>query len=270
MSAQFVSNQTDPRLVSSFAPELLPLENGNSPDFFSLSLLEDANYCQGAEMSSLQFLSGQTDAVQSRAPSEQNKCQGTYQLAHRDRVLSPTPNDCSESSGGAEINHILPSLWSDPAVPSFSSLSSFSSTSSGIADHDPAFGFRNIRGSPHPYVGSSKSTSPPCWQNRDMSKRARHLERNRAAANKSRKKKKQEIDQLQKRFQEVSHRRSALEEEVKQFRSQLLSLKDQVLMHSRCDDKAINLYVSRMVKQATQHNCNVTVPAGTPEDEDVL
>lgn len=40
-------------------------------------------------------------------------------------------------------------------------------------------------------------------------------------------------------------------------------------MHSRCDDKAINLYVSRMVKQATQRDCNVTVHAGAPEDEDL-
>lgn len=263
MSTQIVSNETDPSLISSFASELLPLENGNFPDFFSLSLLENGNYCQGAEMSSLQFLSGRTDAMQSRAPSEQNKCQGTYQPAHHDRALSPTPHDSYESSRSAEIDHIPPSLWSDPAVPSFSSFSSFSSlsssssTGSGTADHEPAIGLHNtvpIRGSPHPYVDSSKSTSPPYWQNKDASKRARHLERNRAAANKSRKKKKQEINQLQKQFEEVSHQRSALEEKVKQLRSQLLSLKDQVFMHSRCDDKVINLYVSRMVKQATQRD----------------
>jgi hypothetical protein len=30
-------------------------------------------------------------------------------------------------------------------------------------------------------------------------------------------------------------------------------LKDQILMHSRCDDKAIHIYLGRMVKQMTKH-----------------
>jgi hypothetical protein len=74
------------------------------------------------------------------------------------------------------------------------------------------------------------------------------------AASKSRRKKKRETDQLQNQFQEVSRRKSRLEIEVKDLSRELNSLKDQILMHSGCNDEAIHYYLGRVLKQATRHD----------------
>ncbi|KAL4999890.1 hypothetical protein BDV10DRAFT_183763 [Aspergillus recurvatus] len=80
-----------------------------------------------------------------------------------------------------------------------------------------------------------------------------HLERNRAAASKSRQKKKRQTDQLKTWFNEVSRKKHLLGEEIKDLHRDLLYLKDQILMHSRCDDEAIHIYLGQMVKQAAKH-----------------
>ncbi|KAL4923618.1 bZIP transcription factor [Aspergillus undulatus] len=103
-------------------------------------------------------------------------------------------------------------------------------------------------------MSRDKHPSSLRWQNSDTDKRAKHLERNRTAASKSRQKKKRETSELQSRFQEVSHKRSSLDNEIKTLHRQLLSLKDQILLHSRCEDEAIHLYLSGMVKQATKRD----------------
>lgn len=65
------------------------------------------------------------------------------------------------------------------------------------------------------------------------------------------------MDQLKTRFNDASRKKRFLEEEIK-------GLKDQVLLHSRCDDEAIRIYISRMVKQVTKHGLMSTV--STEED----
>ncbi|KAL4801655.1 hypothetical protein BDV18DRAFT_164706 [Aspergillus unguis] len=81
----------------------------------------------------------------------------------------------------------------------------------------------------------------------------RHLKRNWAAASKSCQKKKHKTDQLKTQFNKVSRKKRLLKEEIKDLYRELLYLKDEILMHSHCDDKAIRIYLSRMVKQATKH-----------------
>jgi predicted nucleic acid-binding Zn-ribbon protein len=140
------------------------------------------------------------------------------------------------------------------------------SSVSGTADHDTELSLNNDRISPHSDISSNKSPSPPRWQNEDTKKHAKNLERNRVAATKSREKKKRATDQLQIQFQQVSRRRSGLEDDVRALHSQLLSLKDQVLMHSRCDDDAIHRYLGRMAQQARQYDSVSSALAGKPDN----
>ena len=228
MSTQAASYQTDPFLDSSIALETLHLGNAFSSEFISLSLLEQGNQYQGSGMPYMRFLSGQTGSAQAMAPNMQGKGDDDRPRL-RNRALRPAPCGSRKESIDAEMN------------------------------------LDNSRVSPAPDMSSNKSSSPLRWKNSHIDKRARHLEQNRAAASKSRQKKKREAGQLQNRFQEVSQRRSSLVSEVKTLRSQLLSLKDQFLMHSRCKDEAIHLYLSRMVNQATTHNSNSS-SIGEPED----
>lgn len=179
----------------------------------------------------------------------------------RNRALRPAPRDSRKELINTEINQALLLLHSYPSVPSFSS---FLSSSCGAVGHDTEFSLNNKQVSPPLDINSNKSPSPLCWQNSSKEKRIKHLERNRAAASKSRQKKKRETDKLQSQFQKVSHKRSSLDCEIKILRRQLLSLKDQILLHARCEDDAIHLYLSRMVKQSTKHDSISTT--GEPDD----
>lgn len=244
MSTQAAFYQDDQSLDSLFAPEFLHLHNGFSPESISLPSLEKEN------LPCMQLLSNQTGSMQAMAPNMQGEGNDIKQPRLHNRALRPAPGDGRKESIDAEISQASPLLHSNPSMPSFSS---FSFSSCGAASHGTEFGFDNDRVSPPSDMSSNKSSFPLRWQNRDTDKRVKNLERNRAAASKSRQKKKRETDQLQVRFQEVSRRRSSLDSEIKSLHSQLLSLKDQILLHSRCEDEAIRLYLSRMVKQATKH-----------------
>lgn len=226
MSTQAVFYHTDLSLDLSVAPESLLPSNGFSPEFLSLSSLENGMQHQDTGIPSIPFSLDQAEGGDTGLP-----CFFNY-------ALQPAPRDSDEELRDTEVNQ------APPLLPSFSSN----------ADHDAEFSSNNSQISPHSELSSIKSSTPLCRQNRDTDKRTRHLERNRAAATKSREKKKRETDQLQNQFQKVSRRRSGLEDEIKSLRSQLLSLKDQMLMHSRCDDNAIHLYLGRMVKQARKHD----------------
>ena len=261
MSAQTAFYPTDPSLDPSIAPESLLMGNGFSPEFLSLSLLEKGNN-QDMGFQPMQFPPNQSGPAPQVARNMPGEGDDTNRPRLRNRALRPAPPESRKGSIDAEMNQDAHFMHSYPAVPSFSTFS-FNS-----ADHDPEFGFDNERASPHSDMSSNKSSSPLRWQNGDTDKRAKHLERNRAAASKSRQKKKRETDQLRNRFQEVSRRRSGLEDEIKTLHSQLLSLKDQILMHSRCEDEAIHIYLGRMVKQATKHDSISSASTGESIDGD--
>lgn len=165
----------------------------------------------------------------------------------RNRALRPAPRN-SGKDPDMGINQ-APPYYAYPAMSQFSSFS-FPST---VDDNDPDYRLDHNGVSPHSEMSNNRS-SPLRWQTGDTAKRAKHLERNRAAASKSRQKKKRETDLLRTRFEEASRRKSGLEDEIKDLHGQLLSLKDQILLHSRCDDEAIHTYLGQMVKHASKND----------------
>ncbi|KAL4875401.1 hypothetical protein BJY04DRAFT_211338 [Aspergillus karnatakaensis] len=254
MSTQTIYYPTDPSLDASIAPQSLFMNNGFSPEFLSLSLLDKANHPEVQMSPNMSFFPHQPSTTQAVASAgdEDNRPR------LRNRALRPAPPDARKQSIESEMNQ-------PPFLHQYGSMSSFSSGSFNPAEQE--FVYEGGHRSSHSDASSNKSTSPLQWPSDDKAKRAKHLERNRAAASKSRQKKKRETDLLRNRFQEVSRRRSDLEDEIKDLHSKLLFLKDQILMHSRCDDDAINLYLGRMVKQATKHESISSVSSGDADDE---
>ncbi|KAL4785967.1 hypothetical protein BJX76DRAFT_322678 [Aspergillus varians] len=266
MSAQAAFYPTDPSLGSSVGTERVFMGNEYPPEFLSLSLLDRGNYRQEMGMPSMQYQADYKGTMQAVAPNMQGEAENANQPRLRNRALRPAPRDSRKESTDIELHQVPPFSHPSPSVPN---LSSFSFTGSGDPNRDAEFSLDNDRVSPHSDMSSIKSSSPLRWQNGGTDKRAKHLERNRAAASKSRQKKKRETDLLRTRFQDVSRRRYGLEEEIKALHSQLLSLKDQILMHSRCDDEAIHRYLGRMVKQATQHDSVSSASTAEPDDPEV-
>ncbi|KAL4939680.1 hypothetical protein BDV06DRAFT_224794 [Aspergillus oleicola] len=256
---------TDP-LDGSIAPDTLFMGNDFPPEFLSLAALDKDQH--EISMASMEFAPNQpglenmhmAQAMQQPA-AQPEEMQPRSRL--RNRTLIPAPSDIRKDSMNdtAGTNGQLQPPFLQSYQPTHS-LSSFS-FSSNSTDHDADFTYdddpSHNRISPHTDISNSHSPPSPTslrWHSNgssnDTEKRAKHLERNRAAASKSRQKKKRETENLRSRFQEASRRKSGLEIEIKDLHSQLLSLKDQILMHSRCDDEAIRVYLGRMVKQATR------------------
>lgn len=82
-------------------------------------------------------------------------------------------------------------------------------------------------------------------------KRAKFLERNRLAASKCRQKKKEHTQQLECRYKEQSEKKELLVGEIARLRSEILSLKNEVLKHAQCGDEPIKLHLAQMVKKIT-------------------
>ncbi|RDW72695.1 bZIP transcription factor [Aspergillus mulundensis] len=254
MASQTTFYQPDPSLDASIAPESLFLGQEFSPEYLSLSLLEKDDQHPEMPFEAFQYQAHQNQMQpMPTIPAESDMNRPRL----RNRALRPAPPDSRRGSAD-DMNQ--PPFYSYGSIPSYSS---FSSNNSNPHEADQDFRF-----SPHSDMSSNKSTSPLRWQTGDTEKRAKHLERNRAAASKSRQKKKRETDQLRTRFQEASRRKSGLEIEIKELHSQLLSLKDQILMHSRCDDEAIHMYLGRMVKQATKYDSFSSASSGEPDCDD--
>lgn len=107
-------------------------------------------------------------------------------------------------------------------------------------------------------------------------KRAKFLERNRLAASKCRQKKKEHTQQLEYRYKEQSEKKEHLVGEIARLRSEILSLKNEVLKHAQCGDEPIKLHLAQMVKKITDTdgppapadppvNLVETLPASSPE-----
>jgi hypothetical protein len=76
--------------------------------------------------------------------------------------------------------------------------------------------------------------------------RARHLERNRVAANRCRLKKKKEHEQIQGVLENETARRDILLAEVDALKEELWRLKNRVFEHANCDDHQISRQLSKM------------------------
>ncbi|RAH79713.1 hypothetical protein BO86DRAFT_146108 [Aspergillus japonicus CBS 114.51] len=115
---------------------------------------------------------------------------------------------------------------------------------------------------------SSSSSSTTGYNAVEQQKRERFLERNRVAANKCRRKKKEHTRQLESRCMEVTQANSQLESEVSQLRSQILELKNELLRHSGCDDPAIKAHLARMVAHLSQRSASVSGASEASAKED--
>ncbi|KAL4999896.1 hypothetical protein BDV10DRAFT_163553 [Aspergillus recurvatus] len=273
MSDQSTFYSTDLALDSLIATESLLMDNEFSPDFFTLAMLDR----EGQSMF-MQFPPNQPQpqpATQSAplASGESGEMNGPRL---RNRTLRSAPRNPQETQEALImdpdmdrvpfIRHSYPSIRSSGSFPSNSTATTADYDADGHFDQDCVSPY-----SDHNSNISNKTSSPLRWHTghnqADSEKRAKHLERNRAAASKSRWKKKRETDQLRKQFEEASQRKSGLEVEIKELRTQLLSLKDQVLLHSLCDDEAIHLYMGRMVKQVTRHDWVSSASTNKPDKE---
>lgn len=76
--------------------------------------------------------------------------------------------------------------------------------------------------------------------------RARHLERNRVAANKCRLKKKHEQLQTQHALNEATSKRNILLAELNELKEEVWKLKNRVFAHAKCGDHQINLQLTKM------------------------
>ncbi|KAL4993202.1 hypothetical protein BDV10DRAFT_30172 [Aspergillus recurvatus] len=219
------------------APSSVLLSNGINQEFFDLALPD-----QGSDP--VMPMSCQPNNHPDQMPSIPPIQTKMIRPRLRNRQLRPAPQTNHTRSLDGEMDRTEP-FFQCPSYTDF--------FSSNEHDHDQDFAFDEAR-SHHSDLSSSKSSPIRHGFRWDgVQKRERHLERNRAAASKSRQKKKRETDQLKMRFNEVSRKKRLLEEEIKDLHRELLYLKDEILMHSRCDDEAIRIYLGRMVKQATKH-----------------
>ncbi|KAF4180850.1 hypothetical protein CNMCM7927_000985 [Aspergillus lentulus] len=86
--------------------------------------------------------------------------------------------------------------------------------------------------------------------NKDDPRRERYLERNRRAASKCRRKKKAHNQQLENLYRERSAEHERLLSDRDRMRSELLSLKDELLKHAQCEDLPLKFYIAQMVEEA--------------------
>ncbi|KAJ5587446.1 Basic leucine zipper (bZIP) transcription factor atfB [Penicillium hispanicum] len=100
----------------------------------------------------------------------------------------------------------------------------------------------------------------------ERAKRAKFLERNRLAASKCRQKKKEHTQQLEFRYKEQSEKKERLVGEIARLRSEILSLKNEVLKHAQCGDEPIKLHLAQMVKKITDTDGPPPAPADPPMD----
>ncbi|EDU41432.1 bzip transcription factor [Pyrenophora tritici-repentis] len=77
------------------------------------------------------------------------------------------------------------------------------------------------------------------------SARQTHLEKNRVAAHKCRQRKKEYINSLEDRAREFSSKNKMLKENVAVLREEVLSLKNEVLLHAGCGFWAVDEYLAR-------------------------
>ncbi|KAJ5139892.1 Basic leucine zipper (bZIP) transcription factor atfB [Penicillium atrosanguineum] len=98
----------------------------------------------------------------------------------------------------------------------------------------------------------------------ERAKRAKFLERNRLAASKCRQKKKEHTQKLEYRYKEQSEKKERLQGEIASLRSQILSLKNEVLKHAQCGDEPIKLHLAQMVKRITDSDGPAPAPAPLP------
>ncbi|KAJ5788292.1 transcriptional regulator family: bZIP [Penicillium paradoxum] len=106
-------------------------------------------------------------------------------------------------------------------------------------------------------------------------KRAKHLERNRIAANKCRERKKREHKQIERRLSDEAEKKDLLLAQLNCLREEVWDLKNIIFQHAECEDHQINLQLAKMTQTVLdcQPDLNTgsspTFSSGTWSDESV-
>ncbi|PYH81210.1 hypothetical protein BO82DRAFT_96500 [Aspergillus uvarum CBS 121591] len=184
-------------------------------------------------------------------------------LASKEPLLDPTmhPFAASTTSSYPVPMHEITSRGSISDQSHRSSYGSISSISSSSSSGSSTTGYNAARRPSEPVFS-------PTHDAVEQQKRERFLERNRVAANKCRRKKKEHTRQLESRCMEVTQANTRLESEVSQLRSQILELKNELLRHSGCDDPAIKAHLARMVAHLSQRSASVSGASEASAKED--
>jgi len=140
-----------------------------------------------------------------------------------DEYLSPKPSSTSTSQGSDQ------------------EASSKKSEQSGEGTSSRKKSARRARNGYKPALGDEESDSE------GDKKRVKFLERNRAAASKSRRKRKDMEDILEARARELSESNSRLSASLLLLRGEVLELKSECLKHTNCNCQAIRNYMTRDV-----------------------
>lgn len=145
----------------------------------------------------------------------------------------------------ASTNQVAPNIQSArPSRTSITSLSSITSTSTSATTESSDIT------SPKKSSKSSKRNSKSKAYDKNDPRRERYLERNRRAASKCRRQKKERNQQLEDLYRKQSAEQERLLSERDRMRSELLSLKDELLKHAQCEDPPLKFYIAQMVEEA--------------------
>jgi hypothetical protein len=144
----------------------------------------------------------------------------------------------------ASTNEIAPNFHSArPSRSSITSLSSITSTStSATTESDIILSKKSSK--------PSKRNSKSKVYDKNDPRREKYLERNRRAASKCRRQKKERNQQLENLYRKQSAEQERLLSERDRMRSELLSLKDELLKHAQCEDPPLKFYIAQMVEEA--------------------
>lgn len=82
----------------------------------------------------------------------------------------------------------------------------------------------------------------------DSAERAKHLERNRIAANKCRERKKRENRQIERRLSDEVDKKEILLAQLHGLQDEVWELKNLIFQHAGCDDHHINRQLSQMTQ----------------------
>ncbi|CDH58870.1 predicted protein [Lichtheimia corymbifera JMRC:FSU:9682] len=103
---------------------------------------------------------------------------------------------------------------------------------------------------------SSATNDPPLSD----CQRTRVLERNRAAAARCRQRKKQWIEDLKTRHEELKDRNQCLYQTRTRLQNQVFKLKNELLLHEGCDCQAIQSYIQTSLMKDALEQTNNTMP----------
>lgn len=109
---------------------------------------------------------------------------------------------------------------------------------------------------PQPNKKPRRSSRPLVPRENVSPERARHLERNRIAANKCRLKRKREHEQIQHVLENETAKRDTLLAEVDTLKEEIWHLKNRIFEHAKCEDRQIDLQLAKMTQTVLDGNAS--------------